>query len=108
MAKINKVKTQISKLLILFLLFLVVLLSLVYFLLSPKNQPPSIAAELRHKISTWEEIAQAKPDYRDAWLQLAKLHYELKEVNLAKYYVEKALQLDPNYEVAQQFRQLLP
>jgi tetratricopeptide (TPR) repeat protein len=84
-----------------------ILLAAFYFLLRPPPPNPQLLS-LRQKISQWESIAQTKPDYRDAWLQLAKLHYELKEINLAKYYVNQALKLDPNYELAQNFIRLLP
>lgn len=98
-----------AKIKLVFLSFLVIaILSLAYLFFQIKNQANQKTILLRQQINTWEEIGKNKPDYRDAWLQLAKLHYEQQEINLAKFYVNKALELDPNYEVAQEFKQRLP
>ena len=98
-----------AKIKLLFLSFLVVaMLVPIYLFFHIKNQANQKTILLQQQVSAWEEIVKSKPDYRDAWLQLAKLHYEQQEINLAKFYVNKALELDPNYEVAQEFKRRLP
>ncbi|MFH1840750.1 MAG: hypothetical protein ABH807_01140 [Candidatus Shapirobacteria bacterium] len=98
-----------AKVKLLFLsLLVVILLSLICFIFRIRNQNNQERVALQQQVATWEKIAKSKPDYRDAWLQLAKFHYEQQNLNLAKYYVDNALKLDPNYEVAQEFKRRLP
>lgn len=61
-----------------------------------KNEPQRINEE----IQKWEKIVLAKPDYRDAYFQLAILHYQLYNDKQAKEYLEKTLSLDPNFDPA--------
>jgi tetratricopeptide (TPR) repeat protein len=63
--------------------------------------------DLRELIKRWEEIVAEKPDYRDGYLQLAFLHYKLFENEKVKEYLEKALAIDPNFEVTRELEKLL-
>jgi len=58
--------------------------------------------DIKKLISAWEKIVEEKPNYRDGYLQLAILHYKLYENDKAKEYLNKALDLDPNYEPAKE------
>lgn len=80
-------------------------------LLTGKNQNDSQVKELWQQkylsdpediqklIAFWEKIIEEKPDYRDAYLQLVVLHYKLWQNEKAQAYLEKALVVDPNFEV---------
>jgi tetratricopeptide (TPR) repeat protein len=62
--------------------------------------------DIRRLISAWEKIVQEKPNYRDGWLQLAILHYKLYENEKARQYLQKALELDPNFEPAKELEKI--
>ena len=63
--------------------------------------------DIRKLISAWEKIVEEKPNYRDGYLQLAILYYKLYENDKAKEYLNKALDLDPNYEPAKELKKIL-
>lgn len=63
--------------------------------------------DIKKLITVWEKIIEEKPDYRDAYLQLAYLHYKFYENEKAKEYLEKAIELDPNYEPAKKMERIL-
>lgn len=63
--------------------------------------------DIEKLIKYWEQIISEKPDYRDGYLQLALLHYKLYENEKAKEYLQKALELDPNFEPAREIEKML-
>jgi tetratricopeptide (TPR) repeat protein len=63
--------------------------------------------DIQRLIAAWEKILEEKPDYRDGWLQLTVLHYQLYEDEKAKESLEKALELDPNYEVTKELEKII-
>lgn len=63
--------------------------------------------DIRRLIEYWEKIVAEKPDYRDGYLQLAILHYKLYENEKAKEYLQKALELDPNFQPARELEKIL-
>src|SRR4030042_4540168 len=58
-------------------------------------------------IMAWEKIIEEKPGYRDGYLQLAYLYYQLYENEKAEEYLKKAIELDPNYQPARALKQLI-
>lgn len=68
-----------------------------------KNEPQRI----RKEISFWEKVIEEKPDYRDAYLQLAILNYQLYENKKAQEYFRQATELDPNFEVSKELEKKL-
>lgn len=63
--------------------------------------------DIKKLIAVWEKIIKEKPNYRDGYLQLVYLHYRLYENELARKYLEKAIELDPNYELTREMEKLL-
>jgi len=56
----------------------------------------------------WEKILASHPDYRDSYVKLALLEYQMGEREKAQIYLEKALEIDPNHEQARSlYRQFL-
>lgn len=43
------------------------------------------------------------PNYRDGWFQLATLHWQLYQDDMARYALMKVLEIDPNFEPAIKF-----
>lgn len=63
--------------------------------------------EIRKLISEWEKIIGEKPNYRDAYLQMAILHYRIYEDDQAKEALNKAIEIDPNYQPARDLERKL-
>lgn len=62
-----------------------------------------IAGEINH----WQEIVSQYPNYRDGYIQLAILYYDLKNNNQAWLYLDKAKNLDPNNDTVKKLTTLL-
>lgn len=63
--------------------------------------------DIRRLITAWEQIITEKPNYRDGYLQLTYLYYKLYETEKAKECLQKALELDPNFEPALELEKLI-
>lgn len=63
--------------------------------------------KLKRQISRWEQIASASPTYRDAYIQLAVISDQLNSFVEARFYLEKVLELDPNWVAPPQLEGLL-
>ena len=57
--------------------------------------------KIENKIEYWEQILNNKPNFRDVYLRLAVLYYQILQDGKAKKAWEKAFYLDPNNEVVQ-------
>lgn len=68
-----------------------------------KNEPQRI----KNEISFWEKVVAEKPDYRDAYLQLAILNYQIYKNDKAQEYLKKAKELDPNFEATKEIEKTL-
>lgn len=55
----------------------------------------------------WEQILTERPDYRDGWIQLAALYYQLGNKEKAKEAISQAKNLDPNNENILSFEKFL-
>jgi hypothetical protein len=63
--------------------------------------------KLRKTYSYWEKVVQEKNNYRDAFLIEADLAYQLKNLYLARKNIHLALELDPNFPIANEFANLI-
>ena len=59
------------------------------------------------KIQYWQGVIDKYKDYRDAYFQLAILEYRLKNFDKAKFYLDKSLSLDPNFEKGRTMEKIL-
>lgn len=73
--------------------------------LNTLKQESAKRQQLVAKLHTWELVSDTYPGYRDAYIQLATLAYELGDKNQALSYIEKAQQLDPNSDVVVQLEE---
>ncbi|EKD85704.1 MAG: hypothetical protein ACD_37C00649G0002 [uncultured bacterium] len=48
------------------------------------------------KYAFWQNVVKNKPDYRDAYIQLAALSYQLSKLEEGKNYLTEVETLDPN------------
>lgn len=67
------------------------------------SQPQKITAQ----ISFWQHLIEKFPTYRDAYIKLAILNQKVGQNSEAKLNAEKALEIDPNNEVARSLLSLL-
>lgn len=68
-----------------------------------QNEPQRIKEE----IVFWEKMVKERPNYRDAYLQLVILNYQIYENQKAKEYLNKALEIDPNFLPTQQLQKII-
>lgn len=62
---------------------------------------------IRQNIAHWEELASKYPDSRDIYFRLAVLEYQLGEKAKAKEYLQKSLELDPNFKEGRELEKTL-
>ena len=62
---------------------------------------------ITRELNFWQSFVAKHHDYRDAYLQLAVLEYRLRDVNKAKFYLNKSLSIDPNFEKARELEKIL-
>ncbi len=55
----------------------------------------------------WQQVVRDHPDYRDGYIQLALVSYQLELTEESRSYVEKIKSLDPNYPGIKEFEGLL-
>ena len=55
----------------------------------------------------WKDIVVNRPDYRDGFLQLASISYQLSKYDEANKYIDAALRLDPNSITAHELKNIL-
>ena len=67
------------------------------------TSPMDILSQWEHEVDKlkdryifWQSVAIAKPDYRDAFVTLASLAYQLGKLDESKRWLSKAQALDPN------------
>lgn len=65
------------------------------------------ANTINQKIDKWKEIVGQKPQYRDGWLQLALLYWQIYQEDRARWSLEQALTIDPNFGPSYQLEQTL-
>ncbi len=63
--------------------------------------------ELVEKVKYWQEIIASYKGYRDGYFQLAVLEYQLKNPEKAKFYLQKSLSIDPNFEKGRELEKIL-
>lgn len=52
---------------------------------------------IEKEIKEWEEIVEKTPTYRDGYLKLATLYWQLRQDDKAKAALERVKEIDPNY-----------
>src|SRR5688572_17024816 len=58
-------------------------------------------------LSFWEQQIQEKPDYRDAYLNLAIINFQIGKLDEARANLARAFEIDPNYERRAKFEAVL-
>ncbi|MBI4084719.1 MAG: hypothetical protein HY431_02335 [Candidatus Levybacteria bacterium] len=64
-------------------------------------------ARYLQEIAYWKRVVDQYEGYRDGYFKLALLTYQLGEKALARSYLQKAMELDPNFVEGKAFAQKL-
>ena len=59
------------------------------------------------EVSFWENEVRVRPNYRDGYMKLAVLNFQLKNFTESRENLNKALSLDPNFEKGIELDRLL-
>lgn len=87
---------------------IILLISLLNFGLWSRNKIAGWQRQpIEQEIAKWEEIVSNTPTYRDGYLKLATLYWKLKEDNKAKESLNRATEIDPNYEGIEELKKKL-
>ncbi|MFZ5365802.1 MAG: tetratricopeptide repeat protein [Patescibacteria group bacterium] len=63
--------------------------------------------ELKKLIEKWEKIVSETPSFRDGYLKLSLYYFKLGQTEKAQENLQKALELDPNYEETRKLENLI-
>ena len=72
-----------------------------------EKQITEVRRELEKEAKVWQEIANKYQGYKDAYFQLALIQYKLGNFDRAKYYLSKALFIDPNFKEARKLQKII-
>lgn len=62
--------------------------------------------KIAKEIEYWEKTIEKYKDFRDAYFQLAVLNYRLGNFDKAKAFLQKTLELDPNFEKGRELERM--
>lgn len=54
--------------------------------------------EIKRQLQYWQEITSKYKNYRDGYFALSLLEYRLRDFDKAKFYLQKVLEIDPNFD----------
>ena len=63
--------------------------------------------KLKEEVVFWEKETEKESNWRDAWLKLSSIYYQLNDLQKAKVAITKTSELDPNYEPTKQLQELI-
>ncbi|CAN5208500.1 hypothetical protein BH11PAT1_BH11PAT1_1870 [soil metagenome] len=68
-----------------------------------KKAREQVTAEMHY----WEKVVQKYPNYRDGYFMLATMNAQLGDVQKAREYNDKVMQLDPDFQEGKKFQKEL-
>ena len=60
-----------------------------------------------NEVAFWQSEVKVRPDYRDAYLNLALLNFQLKNFEESRKNLDRSLKLDPNFKEGRELERLL-
>lgn len=104
----KKIKFQWLVILYVVTAFLILILS--FDLLSSLQKQKEINFErtkIESEIKLWEALSAKYQGYKESYYELALLNYRIGQIDKAKFYVNKALYIDPNFSEAKNLQMIL-
>lgn len=78
------------------------------FLINRAAAPVSpVVSQTRKELLFWSAAVETRPDFRDAYIKLAVLHWQLGRDFDARKFLEEALKIDPNNETARKLQETI-
>lgn len=62
---------------------------------------------IEKEIRQWEQTLEKYPDYRDLYLKLVVLNWQVNNHQKAQEYLQKAKELDPNFQTTKEIEKAL-
>lgn len=90
-----------------FVIVIVVVGLNLYKVISQKQKIDRERQGIISKIQYWQDITNKYKDYRDGYFQLSILEYRLGNFKGSKFYLQKTLDIDPNFEKGRELEQIL-
>lgn len=72
-----------------------------------KQQLSGERSRIQKELDFWEKQTAEKPSFRDAYFSLAILYYQLKDFKKSSENLEKAMEIDPNFEKGRELQVIL-
>ena len=70
--------------------------------------PPHPAPlHIEDQLKDWEALVQKQPGYRDGYLYIAALSFQLRKIPQSQQAIQKALDIDPNFEPALRLKAII-
>lgn len=70
------------------------------------SEVQSSKRKIEAEVDYWQKVVDKLTDYRDAYIHLSALFYQLNRLDEAKANLQKAIELDPNHPIVQKLREL--
>ena len=108
-----KIPDAPQKIILLSFVSIILLLSIILVVFNVKNLLvkkeviDSGRSKVLEQISYWNSVVEKRADYRDGYFQLSVLSYQIGKKDDAIVYLEKALQIDPNFEEGRKLEKIL-
>ena len=92
------------------IIILIAIVVVTYNLFLNLNQENNLANKkisLTRQEIFWREQVKVHPDYRDAYMSLALVEYQLNNLSEAQSNLDKAMALDPNFKEGKELKKIL-
>ncbi len=78
-----------------------------YSNLKTKTKLDKEKVKVYNEVVYWQKQIELYPEYRDAYLYLSILSYQLGDIKQARLNFDKAIEIDPNYERKGEFEKII-
>lgn len=105
---ISKLKLELYVIAYFVVIFGILIFSLDLLASFQKRKEINLQKEkIKNEIRVLEDVTSKLNNYREAYYKLAVLEFEIGEIDKAKFYLNKSLFIDPNFEKAREFQKVL-
>ncbi|OGH47812.1 MAG: hypothetical protein A3A51_03850 [Candidatus Levybacteria bacterium RIFCSPLOWO2_01_FULL_39_10] len=79
----------------------------IYTTIKDQKRVTNEKVRILNEISFWENEVKEKPNFRDAYFNLALLNYEIRKFDEARVYLNKVFSLDPDFEEGRRLEEII-
>ena len=104
----KKLKLQVLVILFLASIFLIFIFSIdLISNIQKENELKVSRLELEKEVKGWQSIADKYQENKQAYLEISLIEYRLGNFDSSKYFLNKALFIDPNFKEAKNLQEIL-